>query len=190
MGERAAPELAIVIGNRAGAVKRTAGCARGLPHRGSVLDAVQAGAGCAGAREDAGSLDSVCARCGEAGYALASRRALEQEHSFMALQVAVLSIELIETLCPLMPRIKQRDKSLADQLSRAASSIALNIGEAELSDPGNRKARLFTAAGSANETLTALRVAVAWRLSARAEAEAAMALLRRIVAILWRMTRG
>ena len=108
----------------------------------------------------------------------------------MALQVAVLSIELIETLCPLMPRIKQRDKSLADQLSRAASSIALNIGEAELSDPGNRKARLFTAAGSANETLTALRVAVAWRHLAAREAEAAMALLRRIVAILWKMTRG
>ena len=108
----------------------------------------------------------------------------------MALQVAALSIELIETLCPLMPRIKQRDKSLADQLSRAASSIALNIGEAELSDPGNRKARLFTAAGSANETLMALRVAVAWRHLARAEADAGMALLRRIVAILWRMTRG
>jgi four helix bundle protein len=42
---------------------------------------------------------------------------------------------LIETLRPLVPRIKQRDKSLADQLTRAASSIALNIGEAELSDP-------------------------------------------------------
>ena len=47
----------------------------------------------------------------------------------MALQVASLSIELIETLRPLVPRIKQRDKSLADQLTRAASSIALNIGE-------------------------------------------------------------
>ena len=51
-----------------------------------------------------------------------------------------------------MPRIKQRDKSLADQLSRAASSIALNIGEAELSDPGNRKSRLF--AGHADLTTT------------------------------------
>jgi four helix bundle protein len=108
----------------------------------------------------------------------------------MALQVAALSIELIETLCPLMPRIKQRDRSLADQLSRAASSIALNIGEAELPDPGNRKARLFTAVGSANETLMALHVAVAWRHLAAPEAEVATALLRRIVAILWKMTRG
>ena len=66
----------------------------------------------------------------------------------MAFQVAELSIELIEVLAPLMPRIKQRDKSLADQLSRAASSIALNLSEAQLSDPGNRKARLFSAAGT------------------------------------------
>ena len=108
----------------------------------------------------------------------------------MAFQVAELSIELIEVLAPLMPRIKQRDKSLADQLSRAASSIALNLGEAELSDPGNRKARLFSAAGSANETLTALQVAVAWRHLPARDAEQAKGLGRRIVAILWRMTRG
>ena len=38
-------------------------------------------------------------------------------------------------------RIKQRDKALADQLSGAASSISLNLGEAEFSDPGNRRAR-------------------------------------------------
>ena len=50
----------------------------------------------------------------------------------MAFEVKELSIQLIEVLCPVVPRIKQRDKSLADQLSRAASSIALNLGEAEL----------------------------------------------------------
>jgi hypothetical protein len=49
---------------------------------------------------------------------------------------------------------------------------------------------LFSAAGSANETLTALRVAVAWRHLPVREAEAAQALALRIVAILWRMTRG
>ena len=108
----------------------------------------------------------------------------------MAFQVKEMSIQLIEVLAPLMPRIKQRDKSLADQLSRAASSVALNLGEAELSDPGNRRARLFTAAGSASETMTALRVAVAWRHLPAHEAQQALRLLRRIVAILWKMTRG
>jgi len=108
----------------------------------------------------------------------------------MAFQVEELSLELIEALVPLMPRIKQHDKNLADQLRRAASSIGLNCAEAAFSDPGNRKARLFTAAGSAGETRHALRQAVAWRIVPAGDAERAMALVKRIVAILWRMTRG
>jgi len=108
----------------------------------------------------------------------------------MALQVAELSLELIETLRPLVPRIKAKDKSLADQILRSASSIALNIGEAELSDPGNRRARFFSAAGSAGETYTAVRVAIAWRYCTSKEGEAAVALLKRIIAILWKLTRG
>ena len=59
----------------------------------------------------------------------------------MAFQVEELSIQLIDALVPLMPRIKQRDKDLADQLRRAASSIGLNCAEAAFSDPGNRRAR-------------------------------------------------
>jgi four helix bundle protein len=108
----------------------------------------------------------------------------------MAFQVEELSIQLIEALVPLMPRIKQRDKDLENQLRRAASSIGLNAAEAAHSDPGNRRARLFTAAGSAGETQHALRQAVAWRLVTAEEAEPAMRLVKRIVAILWRMTRG
>ena len=106
----------------------------------------------------------------------------------MALQVASLSIELIEALQPLMTRIKARDRSLAAQLTRAANSVALNIAEAEHSDPGNRRARFFTASGSANESLAALRVAVAWRYLAARDTEAAAALLLRIIAMLWRLT--
>ncbi len=108
----------------------------------------------------------------------------------MALQVAALSIEMIQTLRPLVGRIKARDRSLADQLTRAASSVALNLGEAQLSDPGNRRARLYSAAGSANETRAALRVAVEWGYCAAGEAEAARALLERIIAMLWKLTRG
>ena len=108
----------------------------------------------------------------------------------MALQVAELSLELIESLRPLVPRIKAKDKSLADQIMRSASSIALNLGEAELSDPGNRRARFFTAAGSAGETYSAVRVAMAWRHLGAREAEPALALLTRIIAILWKLTRN
>ena len=108
----------------------------------------------------------------------------------MGLIVADLSIELIEKLRPLVARIKARDKSLADQIQRAASSVALNIGEAAYSDPGNRRARFHTAAGSAGETLAAVRVAVAWGIVARADGEAATALLDRILPMLWKLTRG
>jgi hypothetical protein len=75
----------------------------------------------------------------------------------MPFQVEELSIQLIEALVPLMPCIKERDKDLENQLRRAASSIGLNVAEAALSDPGNKRARLFTAAGSAGETQHALR---------------------------------
>lgn len=108
----------------------------------------------------------------------------------MALIVADLSIELIEKLRPLMPRIRARDKSLADQLKRAANSIVLNVGEAAYSDPGNRRARFHTAAGSAGETRAAVKAAVAWRIVTQAEGEAAAALLDRILALLWKLTRG
>jgi four helix bundle protein len=108
----------------------------------------------------------------------------------MALIVADLSIELIEKLRPLVPRIKARDKSLADQIQRAASSVALNIGEAEYSDPGNRRARFHTAAGSAGETRAAVRLAVAWGIVSRADGAPAMALLDQILRVLWKLTRG
>lgn len=108
----------------------------------------------------------------------------------MAFIIADLSIELIESLRPLMSRIKSRDKNLEDQLRRAASSVALNIGEAQYSDPGNRRARFHTAAGSAGETLAALRVALAWGIVTASEAERAMALLKRIIPTLWKLTRG
>ncbi len=107
----------------------------------------------------------------------------------MALQVAGLSFQVIEALRSVMPKVKRRERALADQLTRAASSIALNIAEADLSDPGNQRARFFTAAGSANETLAALKVAVAWGYIESEDAEAASALLERILPMLWKLSR-
>jgi four helix bundle protein len=108
----------------------------------------------------------------------------------MALLVKELSIDVVAALRPLVPRIRRHDRSLADQLVRAASSVALNIAEGEHSDPGNRRARFYSAAGSANETLAALRVAVAWGYFAEPEAEVAAGMLRRVIGMLWKLTRG
>lgn len=103
-------------------------------------------------------------------------------------RVAELSFELIEELRPLVEAIRKRDRSLADQLMRAASSVALNIAEGQKSDGGNQRARFFTAAGSANESRAALRVAVGWRHITPEAAEGARARLDQIVAMLWKLT--
>ena len=106
----------------------------------------------------------------------------------MVFEAEEVAVQLIEALSPIVPRIKARDRALADQLTRAASSVALNIGEGNYSDPGNRRARFFTAAGSANETRLALRVAVAWGICPAADADSALRLIKRILSMLWKLT--
>lgn len=108
----------------------------------------------------------------------------------MAFIVEEKAFRVIAELKPLLPKVRQRDRALADQLARAASSVALNLAESRYSDPGNRRARLFTAAGSANETRAALRVAREWGYCSARDCEAARALLDEILAMLWKLTRG
>ena len=108
----------------------------------------------------------------------------------MQLEVTRLALETISLLRPLVPRIRRHDRSLAVQLVRAASSAALNLGEGEQSDPGTRRARYCNAAGSANETRTALALAVAWGYLSSAQAEPASRQLDRVVAMLWKLTYG
>jgi four helix bundle protein len=102
--------------------------------------------------------------------------------------VGDVSLDLVEALQPLVSRIKRQDRSLADQLVRAASSITLNIAEAEYSDPGNKRARLFTAAGSASEVRAAVNLAVRWKCLTRDDVLQAEQLLDRVIAILWKLT--
>jgi four helix bundle protein len=87
-----------------------------------------------------------------------------------------------------LPRIKRMDRSLADQLLRAANSMVLNIGEAEYSDAGTRRARFLTAAGSANETRTALRLAAAWGYVGSQQLVAALRGLDEVQAMLWKLS--
>jgi four helix bundle protein len=102
--------------------------------------------------------------------------------------VGEVSLDLVGALQPLVSRIKRRDKALADQLVRAANSITLNIAEADYSDPGNKRARLFTAAGSANEVRAAVKLAVRWRHRTKEEVASAEHLLDPVIAMLWKLT--
>jgi four helix bundle protein len=85
--------------------------------------------------------------------------------------------------------MRRYDRSLADQLVRAASSVALNIAEPDASDAGNQRARFCTAAGSASEVRAALRLAVAWGYVLPSEAEPGSTLLARTVPTLSKLAR-
>jgi four helix bundle protein len=69
---------------------------------------------------------------------------------------------VVRELSPLLHTIRDCDKSLADQLKRAAQSVVLNIAEGRGNDAGNAKARFSTACGSAKEVRAALNVASDW----------------------------
>ena len=103
-------------------------------------------------------------------------------------KLETLTLEVIKALKPIMRSISAHDRNLADQLKRAATSMALNVSESSYTKGGNRKAQLHIAAGSANESRAALRVACAWGYvdeCATAEAEAK---LDHCVAVLWKLT--
>jgi four helix bundle protein len=99
-----------------------------------------------------------------------------------------MSLTVLEQLAPLEPKLRQRRKSLADEVSRAAESIALNVSEARLR-AGLDRADLFRrAAGSASELTTAMRIAQARGYITPAEFAAVDATLDRVRAMLWRLT--
>lgn len=108
----------------------------------------------------------------------------------MALRIHTVSIETITLLRPLVARVRRFDLSLAKQISRSASSVALNIGEGEHSSGGTRRERYLSAAGSASETRTALEVAMAWGYVRAAECAPILEKLDHLLAVLWKLTRG
>ena len=104
-------------------------------------------------------------------------------------KVLELTLDLIAQLRPVAVRIRKHDRSLANQLCRAATSVALNLAEGNYSDPGTARARFSTAAGSASETQTALRVALAWGYVNEEQLGECFLLVDRILAMLWKLTR-
>jgi four helix bundle protein len=99
-----------------------------------------------------------------------------------------VSLALIRSLRDVVPAIKKYDKDLADQLHRAASSVTLNLGEGARSTAGNQRARYESAHGSANEVKAALQVAASWGWIGDAEPQ--LAILDRLLALLWKLTHG
>jgi four helix bundle protein len=70
-------------------------------------------------------------------------------------------LEVLSGLRPVITAIEAHDRDLARQLRRAASSVALNVGEGSGSHGGTRRERYRNALGSARETGACLDVALA-----------------------------
>jgi four helix bundle protein len=100
-----------------------------------------------------------------------------------------MSLQFLERLVPFETRIRQRSASLAKQLADASESIALNLGEGRLRKAGDKRRHFEMAAGSASEVTVALRIAVAKRYVTRAELAELDAVLDRVRAMLYRLTR-
>ena len=97
---------------------------------------------------------------------------------------------VVRDLVPLLHTIREHDKSLADQLKRAAQSVVLNIAEARGNEAGNAKARFSTACGSAKEVRAALNVATDWGYIEAHRATHLDERLDEVCAITWRLGRS
>jgi four helix bundle protein len=102
-------------------------------------------------------------------------------------EAQTIAREFIAAVRPLVEQIELRDKSLADQLRRAATSAALNTAEGNRRDGRDRAARFRIAAGECAEAATAVQVATAWGYVPDAAGTAALTLADRLCAMLWRL---
>ncbi len=100
-----------------------------------------------------------------------------------------MSLQVLGRLAPIDARIRRKSVSLAKQLSDASESIALNLGEGRLRRDGDRRRHYEMAAGSASEVTVALRIAVAKGYITAAEGAEVDAVLDRVRAMLYRLTR-
>ena len=104
--------------------------------------------------------------------------------NLLAQRVATDAVRLLR---PLVERIHRHDKSLADQLKRAASSVVLNLAEASYNNGGHRRSRLESARGSSNETRAALALACAWGYISEQQAAEVDTLYDRVLALTYRL---
>ena len=106
----------------------------------------------------------------------------------MAFEVLQVAVQLVGALRAPVEGLARRDRNLADQVRRAASSVALNVSEGNRRCGKDRLHLFRIAAGSAAEVRTALDVAEAWGHLDGGVLGDARALLDRELAMLWRLT--
>jgi len=100
-----------------------------------------------------------------------------------------VSLEMISAMKPVIQRVAAKNRGLADQMMRAASSVPLNISEGSQRTGRDRQHAYRVAAGSARELRAALRVAQLWGYLDDSVVESVDGILDRELAMLWRLTK-
>ena len=98
------------------------------------------------------------------------------------------SLAVLDLLADVEAKVRLHRKSLADQIGRAAESIALNLAEGRCRAGLDRADFYRRAAGSAGELTAALRIARARGYITPAQHAAVDAPLDRVRAITWTLT--
>ena len=102
---------------------------------------------------------------------------------FEALEVAV---ELVGAMRPIVEQVRRQDRDLAEQMRRATTSVPSNIAEGSRRQGRDRNHHFSIAAGSADEARVQLRIALAWGYVEQVSVGPALALVDRVLAMLWR----
>ncbi len=105
--------------------------------------------------------------------------------TFEALDIA---LETIRQLRDPLRMLARRDRDLGNQLRRSLSSMALTLAEGWRREGGDRTHLFRTAAGSAEESRAALRVADAFGYLSLERLKRPLEGLDRVLAITWRLT--
>ncbi len=107
--------------------------------------------------------------------------------TFHAFEIA---LDAIRQLSEPLAAISQRDPDLAQQIRRAAASMALNLSEGRRRQGRDRLHLWRIAAGSADEVVAGLRVAEAFRHVERSTILPALESCDRVLAITWTLTHS
>ena len=99
-----------------------------------------------------------------------------------------VSLELAAALRPVVERVERRDRSLANQVQRAATSVVLNLAEGNHKIGKGKRKFFCDAAGSAAEVEACLDLVKIWGFLKPAELESARELLDRVNAMIYRLT--
>ena len=108
----------------------------------------------------------------------------------MAFIAEELALELVKKVRLPVEAIQKRDRDLASQIRRAANSVVSNLSEGAQRVGQDRTHLYRVSAGSAAELRSALRVASAWGYVDEARLEEPLVLIRRVLAIVWKLTHA